>query len=39
MVNQKKGVLGLGVTDMVQTRVKEAREKGGPLGLLGARKR
>lgn len=39
MVSHKKGVLGLGVADMVTTRVKDVREKGGPLGLLAQRKR
>lgn len=39
MANDRKGVLGLGVADKVTARVKEAKEKGGPLGILGNKRR
>ena len=34
MALDKKGILGLGVRDKVETKVRAVKAKGGPLGLL-----
>lgn len=33
-IGDRKGILGLGVREKVETKMKEARVKGGPLGIL-----